>query len=330
MASTAQLEVDPTLLIDSEYGSEISGYDTSTQSLASSVNQYILENGRRYHAYYGENKNMLPSDEIEQDRLDMLHEMFLLLLDRKLHMAPVENPQRILDMGTGTGIWAIDAANEYPEAEVVGVDLSPIQPTWVPPNCRFEVDDLEKEWTYKPNHFDFIFARCIAQAITDWPAVMKQAYRCTKPGGTIELWETGGILYSDDNSMKPDNETKIFYEHIAEAMAKTGRPAHIEGSNLVEYLENAGFVDVVVNKVKLPHGPWAKEKRLKQAGTMALIAFDTGFHSYGMAAFTRILGMSNEEADKLCYGGLNAVRNRANHTYTYLHIVYGRKPEESK
>lgn len=49
--------------------------------------------------------------------------MFLLLLDRKLHMAPVENPQRILDMGTGTGIWAIDAANEYPEAEVVGVDL---------------------------------------------------------------------------------------------------------------------------------------------------------------------------------------------------------------
>jgi methylase of polypeptide subunit release factors len=49
--------------------------------------------------------------------------MFLLLLDRKLNMAPVENPQRIFDMGTGTGIWAIDAANEYPEAEVVGVDL---------------------------------------------------------------------------------------------------------------------------------------------------------------------------------------------------------------
>lgn len=84
-----------------------------------------------------------------------------------------------------------------------------------------------------------------------------------------------GILYSDDNSMKPDNGTKIFYERIAEAMAKTGRPAHIEGSNLVEYLEKAGFVDVVVNKIKLPHRPWAKERRLKQAGAMALISFDT-------------------------------------------------------
>jgi hypothetical protein len=76
--------------------------------------------------------------------------------------------------------------------------------------------------------------------------------------------------------MKPDNETKIFYQRIAEAMAKTGRPAHIEGSKLLEYLEEAGFVDIVVNKIKLPHGPWAKEKRLKQAGTMGLIAFDTG------------------------------------------------------
>jgi hypothetical protein len=51
-----------------------------------------------------------------------------------------------------------------------------------------------------------------------------------------------GILYSDDNSMKPNNGAKIFYERIAEAMAKTGRPAHIEGSNLVEYLSGEGGV----------------------------------------------------------------------------------------
>ena len=43
-------------------------------------------------------------------RLDMMHHIYLLLLQGKLHQAPLENPQRVLDIGTGTGIWAIDFA----------------------------------------------------------------------------------------------------------------------------------------------------------------------------------------------------------------------------
>ena len=40
-----------------------------------------------------------------------MHHIYLLLLDGKLLLAPVEKGiQRILDVGTGTGIWAIDTA----------------------------------------------------------------------------------------------------------------------------------------------------------------------------------------------------------------------------
>ena len=39
-------------------------YDTGTASLAASVNDYIFENGRRYHVYYGKDKNLLPDDEV--------------------------------------------------------------------------------------------------------------------------------------------------------------------------------------------------------------------------------------------------------------------------
>jgi len=45
-------------------------------------------------------------------------------MDGKLHEAPIgSGNQRILDIGKGTGIWAVDMADVYPNAKVVGTDL---------------------------------------------------------------------------------------------------------------------------------------------------------------------------------------------------------------
>jgi methylase of polypeptide subunit release factors len=61
--------------------------------------------------------------------MDLEHHIFLLLLDGELHLAPLKGPQRILDLGTGSGVWAIDIADKFPSAAVVGTDLSPVQPS---------------------------------------------------------------------------------------------------------------------------------------------------------------------------------------------------------
>lgn len=51
----------------------------------------------------------MPNDEEEQDRMDIQHHICLLALKGRLYAAPpLKNPQKILDLGTGTGIWAID------------------------------------------------------------------------------------------------------------------------------------------------------------------------------------------------------------------------------
>jgi hypothetical protein len=51
-------------------------------------------------------------------------------------------------------------AEEFPNAMVVGTDLSPIQPRRIPPNCKFYVDDFESEWEYRlDEHFDYIHSR---------------------------------------------------------------------------------------------------------------------------------------------------------------------------
>ncbi|KAJ4315837.1 hypothetical protein N0V84_008171 [Fusarium piperis] len=69
----------------------------------------------------------------ENERLGipgLLHHLFLLTFDGRLQAAPLPKKlRRAFDAGCGTGIWAIEFADEHPECEVTGVDLSPIQPT---------------------------------------------------------------------------------------------------------------------------------------------------------------------------------------------------------
>jgi hypothetical protein len=59
--------------------------------------------------------NQLPDIlQIENNRLDLAHEMARMLLGDKLHLAPLDKPQRILDIGTGTGVWAIEMGGSPP------------------------------------------------------------------------------------------------------------------------------------------------------------------------------------------------------------------------
>jgi len=118
---------------------------------------------------------VLPNDADEMDRLDLQHHLFLMTFGSKLALSPIgEKLNKVLDVGTGTGIWAIDFADEHPEAEVIGVDLSPIQPSFVPPNLKFEIDDVEEEWTW--GKFDYIHLRTMNASFNDWPKFFKQCY----------------------------------------------------------------------------------------------------------------------------------------------------------
>ena len=76
-----------------------------------------------------------------------------------LFRSPIgDNPQNILDVGTGNGIWAMEVSDLYPSAVVRGFDLYPPPEGWVPPNCKLEVDDALKPWMFDTK-FEFIHMR---------------------------------------------------------------------------------------------------------------------------------------------------------------------------
>ncbi|KAI5842339.1 S-adenosyl-L-methionine-dependent methyltransferase, partial [Tricharina praecox] len=319
----ADLEIDETIGYESSLQS-------STHSISSSIVDYIYENGRRYHRYQ-EGKYMLPNDEslTVSIRLDLYHHLQLLSLRGELFVADIpKKSQRILDCGTGTGIWALDAGEVFPSAEVIGVDLSPIQPEWVVPNVRFEVDDLELDWTYLPNLFDFIHSRNIAQSMKDWPRYLRQMYKHAKPGAYIELAETAMSLNCDDGtytgSALEDYVTKF------QKSLELGGFILPTGDMLKTFAEGAGFVEVQVHYFKHPWGTWPKDPEMKKIGQLMEMTVLTGLESYGMAPLTRYLGMKPEDVLAGCAKSLNEVHTRKVHVYQYNFHVVGRKPEENE
>ncbi|TWU71788.1 hypothetical protein ED733_003526 [Metarhizium rileyi] len=111
--------------------------------------------------------------------------LILIICHHKLYLAPLQNPQRVLDVGTGTGIWAIDFANEFPGVE-------------------FKVDDASQDWTFPDSTFDYIHIRFMAGCFKVWTNLYSECFRFLKPGGWLEHQERGFRVFSDDGSILPD------------------------------------------------------------------------------------------------------------------------------
>ncbi|KAH8885447.1 S-adenosyl-L-methionine-dependent methyltransferase [Thozetella sp. PMI_491] len=285
----------------------------SVASLRSSILQYHEENGRTYHALSA-GKYVLPNDESEQERLDILNHLFFLTYDGRYCLCPKnEGAKRVLDMGTGTGMWAIDYADAHPDAEVIGVDLSPIQPSFVPPNCSFEIDDLEKDWTWTKK-FDLIFARGMSGTFADWPSIMTKAYNQLEPGGYFELHNTLFPIACDDGTLDKDSYLVKWSDFMEEGTSKLGRKVN-QSKYYPGWLQEAGFVDITTQIFKWPTNRWPRDKKYKELGMWGLAAADPGLEGISMAVFTRGLGWSKEETFAFCTAVRKELRSTKIHAY---------------
>ncbi|KPA40777.1 methyltransferase [Fusarium langsethiae] len=310
---------------DSSLGEEVL---SSTTSISSSILNYRRENGRTYHAYK-DGKYVLPNDEAENERLDLQHNLFLLTLDDMLGLAPPNEPdskaKHVLDIGTGTGIWAIDYADEHPEAQVIGVDLSPIQPAFVPPNLTFMIEDIEDDWNYS-HSFDYIHSRFMSSALASWTDFLTKCYKYT-PCGYMEIQEADLNIQSDDGTLKPDNVMLRSLRLLTEASVKFGRP-YQDIPPLADLMTKVGFVDVVVKQFRWPMNGWPEDKKDKLLGEWCYINMASGLEAFTMAPLTRAHGWTPEEVTLFLIDQRKAMADKNTHGYWPIYSIYGRKAAE--
>ncbi|KAK3331834.1 S-adenosyl-L-methionine-dependent methyltransferase [Cercophora scortea] len=285
---------------------------SSTASVASSILNYRTINGRTFHSERHNLEYFAPNDERQNESVDITHHYLTLLLGGKLFLAPIkDNIHRVLDIGTGTGIWSIDFADLYPGASVTGTDLSPIQPTWVPPNVRFEIDDATQPWTWPENHFDFVHLRYLFGSISDWPELFRQAFFVCAPGGWVESGECEVDFISDDGTVEPDSALATWGRMCSEAGKKIGRPFTVVADGLQRKgLEEAGFVDIQEVDYKLPVGGWPQNR-------------------YSFYLWNAILQWPKDEYQIFLMRTRKELKNKNIHSYLRVKYVYARKPTSS-
>lgn len=317
-------EVEVEVDID-DNDSALDEQSTASTSLRSSIAQYKWRHGRRYHAYQ-EGQYSFPNDEPEQDRLDMIHHVFYRLIGDRLFLAPIDpDGKRILDLGTGTGIWPIQLGDEHPGAElIVGNDLSPIQPRWAPPNVKFLVDDIELDWA-EPEPYDYIHCKYMAGSIKDWPRLVRQVYDNLKPGGWFEFVESANTLLSEDGSLRPDNPMVTMMNGLTEACEKIGRTMD-PAPRMKTWVEEAGFENVDEKAFRLPIGSWPRDPTLKECGTLMRINFLDGVEGFTAALFRDVLQWSEEEVQVLNASVRSAVRDKDVHPMFKVLVITGQKP----
>jgi SAM-dependent methyltransferase len=148
------------------------------------------------------------------------------------------------------------------------MDLSSIQPSFMPSNAEFVAGDFTTPWRFE-NKFDYIHSRAITIGVRDWEKLVDEAWHNLEPGGWVEFQEYHLPWTSDDGSIANCPKFEQWNQEIFRAANKAGvTPDAI--LQVPDILKKRGFVKAKTASTKWPIGPWAKNAREKRVRELYL------------------------------------------------------------
>jgi SAM-dependent methyltransferase len=159
----------------------------------------------------------------------------------------LQGAKTILSVGCGPGVFLRELAEIHPEAEFVGVDLSPerihdaeLRLRGVP-NARVQMGDAQA-LPFESGSFDFVFCRFLMEYLPDKQRALQEMVRICRGGGKILLQDLDGQLLWHSPE---DPELQQTIERVVSRLASTGFDPFV-GRKLFNLCFQAGLVDIKV------------------------------------------------------------------------------------
>ncbi|KAI9596788.1 S-adenosyl-L-methionine-dependent methyltransferase [Syncephalis fuscata] len=229
-------------------------------------------------------------------------------------MSKLNDPQKALEVGSGTGIWAKEMAEEFSQCEINCIDISPA-PSLVkfPNNVKFKTMNVIEGIKCEDNTFDYAHMRllCAAMPEDSWPIVIKDLARVCKSGGSIELVETDAKLV---NAGPFGQEIDRWYDAVCRS-----RGIDLNKTRQIpQMMQEAGLQVETEHYIEFPLGEW-----YDQVGHQGWHDVFSLIHSLS----AKIIAVNNVTQERIDYvlGKLHE-ENVANRVYWRMGVYVGRKP----
>ncbi|CAG7564123.1 unnamed protein product [Fusarium equiseti] len=300
--------------------------EDGTVPLDETFTEIVEHCGRTYQHYSLTNGgNEFRQDEIS--RLELMHGVLSGLFDERLIFPPIRSPKRVLDCGCGTGDWAMEVATQYPDSEVLGIDVSPhMIPENPPDNMELQVDDLNGRFTFESNHFDLVHSQMVAGGIhaNRWRSYVRDIFRVLKPGGWCQMVEIYFNAQSDNGTLTPDHALSQWSKQYLDSQSPYKDPR--APLQLAGWMRSAGFTEVESRLMTLPMCGWSNVPRDYEIGRSNNDNVSQLLSSLALYPFTQFLGMSFNDFQLLVAQARSEASNPAFKAYFPIYVCIGKKP----